>query len=54
MKMTKLLTEKIFDVGDFIFSHSLKYAYHHIDIFEEHQQCLGSAWFVFFWEKHDI
>ena len=40
----------MFDVGDFIFSYDLKSAYHHIDIFEENQQYLGSQWF--FKEKH--
>jgi len=42
----------MFDVGDFIFSYDLKSAYHHIEIFEEHQQYLGFAWF--FRAKHDI
>jgi hypothetical protein len=35
-------------VGDFIFSYDLKSAYHHIEIFEEHQQC------GFLKEKYDI
>ena len=34
----------MFDVVDFIFSYDLKYAFHHIEIFEEHQQYLGFAW----------
>jgi hypothetical protein len=32
------------DVVDFIFSYDLKYAFHHIEIFEEHQQYLGLTW----------
>ena len=35
----------MFDVGDFIFSYDLISAYHHIEIFEEHEQYLGLAWF---------
>jgi len=35
----------MFDAGDFIFSYDLKSAYHHIEIFEEHQQYLGFACF---------
>jgi hypothetical protein len=35
----------MFDVGDFIFSYDLISAYHHIEIFEEHQQYLGFVWF---------
>ena len=36
---------EMFDVGDFLFSNDLKSAYHHIEIFEEHQQYLDFAWF---------
>ena len=28
------VAREMFDVGDFIFSYVLRYAYHHIDIFE--------------------
>jgi hypothetical protein len=43
---------EMFDVGDFIFSCDLKSAYHHIEIFEVHQQYLGFAWI--FKAKYDI
>ena len=39
------VAREMFDVGDFIFSYDLKSAYHHIEIFEEHQQYLGFACF---------
>jgi hypothetical protein len=32
------VAREMFDIGDFIFSPDLKSAYHHIVIFEEHQQ----------------
>ena len=31
----------MFDVGDFIFNYDLKSAYHHIEMFEKHQQYLS-------------
>ena len=31
----------MFDVDDFIFSYDLKFAYHHIEIFEKPQQVLS-------------
>ena len=30
--------------GDYMFSFDLKSRYHHIDIAEVHQKCLGFAW----------
>ena len=39
------VAREMFDVGDFIFSYDLISAYHHIEIFEEHEQYLGLAWF---------
>jgi hypothetical protein len=35
------------DVVDFISSYDLKYAFHHIEIFEEHQQYLGKRIIMF-------
>ena len=34
----------MFEEGDFLFKFDLKLGYHHLDIFEEHQQYLGFAW----------
>ena len=34
----------MFEEGDFLFKFDLKSGYHHLDIFEEHQQYLGFAW----------
>ena len=39
------VAREMFDVGDFIFSYYLKSAYHHIEIFEEHQQYFDFACF---------
>ena len=46
------VAREMFDVGDFIFSYDLKSAFHHIPIFEEHQQYFGFTWF--FKAKYDI
>ena len=35
------VAREMFDVDDFIFSYDLKFAYHHIEIFEKHQQVLS-------------
>jgi hypothetical protein len=35
------VAREMFDVGDFIFSYDLISAYHHIEIFEEHEHYLG-------------
>ena len=37
---------EMLDVGDFIFICDLQSAYHHIEIFEVHQQYLSFAWFL--------
>ncbi|VDI59227.1 Hypothetical predicted protein [Mytilus galloprovincialis] len=38
------VARELFKENDFIFSYDLKSAYHHLEIFKEHQQYLGFSW----------